>query len=224
MLRTRGLSPTFAKRMVVELRDHLECKTREYVEDGHSEEVAARLAQERLGHNDVILEHALSDPGALALPHRHPFLTFFAAPIVAVGFALAMYISIAPPSGDVTTRVLGLEVTDPRFYVFARALYFCAGYLLWFFGAIAVCAVAHRYRCAIKWSLLGCLTLAGMGSLLFVYMKIPVSATDMEIVAYGTDLASRVPRIILPLVTFALFAVYVRTTTHVRTGANATTP
>ncbi len=87
MLRTRGLSPAYAKRMVGELRDHLECTTREHIEGGFPEDTAARLAHERLGHDELILERVFSDPSSLVLPHRHPFLSFFAGPIVAVDIA-----------------------------------------------------------------------------------------------------------------------------------------
>ena len=47
-----------------------------------------------------------------------------------------------------------------------------------------------------------------MAGLSYVYMKLPVDDTGTEIVAYGVDLASRIPRIILPLIVFALFAGY----------------
>ncbi len=208
MLRKRGLSPAYAKRMVVELRDHLECTTLEYIEGGYPEDTAARLAHERLGHDDLILEHVSSDPSSLVLPHQHPFLSFFAGPIVAVGFALAMYVSVASRAAEVATHAFGLEATDQSFHLFARVLYYCAGYLLWLLAALVVCAVAHRYRCGIRCSLLGCLTLAGMAGLSYVYMKLPVGDTGTEIVAYGVHLASRIPRIILPLIVFAFFAGY----------------
>ncbi len=208
--RACGLSPAYAKRMVVELRDHLECATREHIKLGLDQDTASRLAQEQVGHDDLILERLISDPSCLVLPHRHPFLSFLVGPIVAIGILLALYVSIASPAGRWTVHVFGLDVTDPRFHTLAFVSYLCAGYLLWVAAALGVCAVAHRYRCGIKWSRLGCLTIATVAGLCFVYIRLPVGDTGTEFAAYGMDLASRIPRVILPLVVFAIFAGYQR--------------
>lgn len=211
-LRGRGVSPAWAKRLVIELRDHLECATREYVADGYPQDDAARLAHERLGHDDLIIERMLADAGSLTLPHRHPFLSFFAAPLVAVALALGLYVSIARGAGRVAIDVFGLEVTDWSFHALARMAYFSAGYLVWVVGAIGFCAVARRYRCAIRWPLLACLTLAGMAGLCYVNMTLPVGDTGVDIVTYGVDLTSRIPRIVLPLIIFVTFVGYEKRT------------
>lgn len=208
--RAHGLSPTYARRMVVELRDHLECATRENIKLGLAQDTASRLAHEQVGHEDLILKRLIADPSALVLPHRHPYLSFLVGPIVAIGILLALYVSIASRAGQVAGDVFGLDVTDPRFHTLARVFYFCAGYLLWVAAALGVCVVAHRYRCGIKWSRLGCLTIATVAGLCYVHMSLPVGDTGTEFAAYGVGLASRIPRVILPLVVFALFAGYQR--------------
>ena len=203
-LAERGVSPQRTARLVDELVDHFHSVEQELRDEGQSEDASERTARERMGDLDALAKLILSDERCIGFVRRRPRTAFLVGPIAAAVIVLCAYAVVALALAVVAIDALGLRLSDPIFHILATALYLPTEYVLPPLVAIGFCYAAQQHRCAPGWSLAACIVLSLLGGACYVGFHLPLPSYEGS-VAVGRDLASRIPRVVLPLVVYVAF-------------------
>lgn len=204
-LTAQGVPRKTAARIAGELRDHYNCVREELLSEGRPDEQAARQAEERIGDLDHLSTLVLADDRCICLTRRHPRTAFLAGPVAAAAVALGVYSILALTVAAVATSTFGLRLSDPAFHSLSTFLYLPTEWILPPLVAAGFCVAAGASGCSLRWPFFSCLVLAACGAVYFVGFRLPLETFDGTL-DVGMGAAARVPRVLLPLITFGVFS------------------
>ncbi len=159
-----GVAPRFARRTVVELRNHLQDLVQAASADGAEHEAAREQALEQLGDEDQIVAEALAKSELKTWAYRYTRSMFLAGPVLLYVVAV-LGITFAYTVPIFSVMDLSLSEPWPTWYFWLARLttWFCE-YLLTPLIACGFCVLAIRRGVPLFWPLLGIGMLLFLGS------------------------------------------------------------
>jgi hypothetical protein len=195
------LPRAYIRRFTEELADHCE----DLFQENHGMDALI----ERLGSPQQLAEQAASQTRQRYYAGRHPLVTFVAGPIpvavltlVAICLVFQFAISVLPEASGVDG---GLHRWEG---VFLQCVAGGIRYLPSLAGAMVFCLIAQRACCPCQWSLVACLLLALLGSLIAVNLTLPVNGPGSGSLMIGLGVPPQFgnwPQALLPLGVWAAF-------------------
>ena len=221
-LTRQGLPPEYIERLMEELNDHAFDLMEEM--KMNTETTHTVTPQQRIGTSDEIAEMATVNYRQTRFAGRHPWLTFFIAPIPTTALmmfvffllALGLFETIPWLLGD-TWQVEGKAIDQwpAGLVLLARLLDLAIKFLPSVLAVIWFCRLARRGGRSIRWALPACLLVAWFSSLLQTTMQLPQIAGERGLytVSLGFTLFPQLPKpicvlqFVVPLVV-GLFLVF----------------
>jgi hypothetical protein len=217
-LRRRRVPRRYARRVTVELADHLAALRDEIRRNGDAHVCAEALAQARLGDPRELADEIADYQARRGFVRRHALVIFLVLPAPAVAALVAALALLGRGIYLAAVNLLHVDPMNPALRLPTHYAFYGLANLVTPLAALALCRLAARHRLPLLLPLFACvmLSLAG-GFLKLDLVHCLASGSVKYFQRYGPDPA----RMILPLAVFAAHSVLRLGAAHVHVRARS---